>query len=672
MDRTATVLASGEMKLSPSDRSFMVDFALLNYQNSYQNSYTYKIEGLDKHWNTVTGNSLRINALPYGNYVLHIKGRGIGGEQSANEIRIALRVEKPFYLKNGFLLSSIIALALLIYGIFRWRLQRLKQAKIRLQETVRARTLEIQRQKEEIEKDKNTIEAQAGQLRELNAVQSRWFINIAHELRTPLTLILGPMRQFLKIHPGAALKGIESIQLAEKNSKSLLRLVNEILDVSRLESGQLKLNKAPADLSRLIRQATAHFESFAQQKGITLSSYIPDALEMNIDKERIRNILVNLLSNALKFTHSGGNVTVSVHHKKNPGVTIAVTDTGDGIPEKDLPRVFERYYQAADPRQINQGGAGIGLSLSLELARLHGGDLAVESQEGKGSIFTLTLPQSLIVSTKASAAMPLATTLPEPCANFIAHDNKNNQNKSLILLVEDNPDMRQYIRGFMEKDYRVAEAADGLEAIEYLKKNRPDLIISDVMMPRMDGIALAKTLKDDENLKNLPFITLTARAGESDKIAALRIGIDDYLIKPFNPEELEARAFNLIRNHNRRKALSPTQPDETPAPGHHDTLIAATKAFVMKQLQNNALGVTDLARFHNMSSSSLNRLLKKASGLSPGQFIREIRLQQASKLLEARQYPTVLEVVYAVGFEKASYFAKRFTERFGKNPSEYL
>ncbi|MCB0375876.1 MAG: hypothetical protein KDD04_08160, partial [Sinomicrobium sp.] len=370
-DRTATVLASGALQLSPSDRSFITDFALLNYENSHQNSYTYKIEGLDKHWNTVAGNSLRINALPYGNYVLHIKGKGIGGEQSANAIRIALRVEKPLYLKNGFLLGSIAALALLIYGIFRWRLRRLRQAKIRLQETVRERTREIQWQKDEIEKDKNTIEAQAGKLRELNAVQSRWFINVAHELRTPLTLILGPVRHFLKIHPGAAPIGIENIQLAEKNSKSLLHLVNEILDVSRLESNQLKLNKTTTSLSRLIREATAHFESFAQQKDVTLSSHIPEELEMNIDKDRIRNILVNLISNALKFTHAGGKVSISVNNEPEDDVKISVMDTGDGIPEKDLPHVFERYYQASHPERINQGGTGIGLALSMELARLH-------------------------------------------------------------------------------------------------------------------------------------------------------------------------------------------------------------------------------------------------------------------------------------------------------------
>ena len=656
-DKTQTTINTQTLELTPSDKSLLIEFALLNYKNTRINSYAYKIEGLDTDWTPIHTNSLRLNTLPYGKYVLRIKGKGAGGERSANELSISITVTKPFYLKNEFILSGIVALTLLIYGIFRWRLQRLRKAKRQLQKTVKQRTREIQRQKDKLE--------------ELNTTQSRWFNNIAHELRTPLTLVHGPIQQLLKKHSPAFKEDTQTIQLAGKNTKNLLKLVNDILDVSRIDSNRLQLHKTPARLSRLIRDAAAQFESLARQKGITLTSQIPHDPELHVDKERIRNILVNLISNALKFTHTGGNVTITLHHEAEKDVTITVADTGDGIPEKDLPHVFERYFQVSEPGRVHLGGAGIGLSLSLELAQLHGGDLTVKSQVGKGSVFTLSLPQSLVLSTGKPLTMPVAVTLPELPSDPVVSTLKDKQNKSLILLVEDNPDMRQYIRSFMEQHYRIAETADGMEALDYLKKNTPELIISDIMMPRMDGITLAKTLKADENLRNLPFITLTARTGEPDKIAALRIGIDDYLTKPFNPEELEARAANLIRNYKVRSAVSYKDPREITKPGYQETRVEALKETVLEHLHSPTFTTNDLAASANMSLNSLRRFLKKTTGLSPGQFIREIRLQQARRLLEARQYPTVLEVTYAVGFEKATYFSKLFAERFGKRPSEY-
>ena len=671
-DRTETISTSGELVLSPSDKSLLIEFALLNFKNIQTNTYAYKIEGLDKDWTPIRSNSLRLNALPSGKYTLRIKGQGIGGEQSANTLSIKIFVHKPFYLKNGFILSCIAALALLIYGIFRWRLQRLRRSEIRLRAIVTERTKEIQQQKDKIEHDKNTIEQQAGALRALNATQARWFNNIAHELRTPLTLVQGPIRRFLKKYPDTFGEDTRDIQLAGKNTRNLLKLVDDILEVSRLDSDRIQLNKAPTLLSRIIRDATAQFESLARQKGITLASHIHDDMQVNIDSARIRNILVNLISNALKFTHTGGNVSISLRHKTGKAITITVADTGDGISEKDLPHIFERYFQVSAPGRVHLGGAGIGLSLSLELARLHGGDLTAQSQLGEGSSFTFSLPQSLVTDTVKPMTIPMATTLPEVRTDFIVDKDSTTQDKPHILLVEDHPDMRYYMRSFMDENYRIAEASDGLEALEYLKKATPELIISDIMMPRMDGIALAKTLKADDNLRNLPFITLTARTGEADKIATLRIGIDDYLTKPFNPEELEARANNLIRNYRGRKAALQADPGEITTPGYKEARIKVLKETVLNHLEDPAFTAEDLAATQNMSLSSLRRFLKKTTGLSPGQFIREIRLQRALKLFEAKQYSTVVEVAYTVGFENASHFTKLFLERFGKRPSEYL
>ncbi|MGL1888450.1 MAG: ATP-binding protein [Reichenbachiella sp.] len=536
---------------------------------------------------------------------------------------------------------------------------------------------ETSAQKDEIETDKNIIEKQAEKLKEISEVQTRWFTNIAHELRTPLMLILGPIRQFLNTHSSTSTIGIENIQLAEKNSVSLLRLVNEILDISRLESNQLKLNKKAVNLSSLIRETTMQFDSVAKQKGITLKMHIMDDVDLMIDKDRIQNILMNLISNAMKFTHAGEQVKISVAIKFGDGVEIFVEDTGDGIPEKDLPYIFERYYQADAPNRMNHGGAGIGLALCQELAELHGGKLSANSELGIGSTFSLFLPQ-LLVNNVESTAESQPFTLVSPSISNMASNRTNlevsndQHQKPRILLVEDNTDMRQYIMGFMSASYHIMEAADGIEALECLKETIPDLIISDLMMPRMDGMELAKQLKCDEKYKLIPFITLTAKATESHKIETLRIGIDDYLVKPFNAEELKVRAVNLINNYKQRMDSDQAKVKEEKEPSYHDKLLEGMKGIVMDQLSNCSFTIEDLALSQNMSTSSLKRVIKKASGLSPGKFIREIRMLQANQLLEHKQYATVQEVVHAVGFENASHFTQLFYERFGKRPSDYL
>ena len=469
-DQVELISNAGELVLSPSDKSLILTFTLLNYQNTEKNTYMYKIEGLDNDWNAISGNNLRLNNLPYGRYVLRIKGQGIGGEQSANTLNISLRVRKPFYLTMGFMLSGMVALALLIYGMFRWRLQRLRKAKRQLQKTVRQRTQEIQRQKDKIEKDKNTIKQQAKELKALNTTQSRWFTNIAHELRTPLTLIAGPVRQLLKTTSGKTKTELAYLQLVEKNSGSLLKLVNQIMDVSRMESGQIRLQKESVQLHHLVEVSVANFESFARQKGIRLTTHIQACPVIFIDKERVQNIIVNLIANALKFTHAGGRVAVSLAYKPENGVTITVADTGDGIPDHDLPHIFERYYQASDPKQVNQGGAGIGLALALELARLHGGDIVVESQVGKGSVFTFLLPETLVVRIERQQPPGQRAVAPKTLPELPDVQHNSGEDKAHILLVEDNPDMRTYIKSVMTPAYTLVEAADGLQALEYLKK----------------------------------------------------------------------------------------------------------------------------------------------------------------------------------------------------------
>lgn len=382
-------------------------------------------------------------------------------------------------------------------------------------------------------------------IEKLNHTQSRWFTNIAHELRTPLTLITGPVRHFIEQRKDTLDQaGLFEMQLIEKNGERLIRLVNEILDFSKLESGQLGTEDQTLNLKQLTEQSVATFHSSFQDKGILTETDLPtDPIYVKTDSKKVETILVNLVGNALKFTDEGGKVTVALR-KEDDLIKISVTDTGVGIKAEDLPKVFDRYYQVEQSEQKDkptQGGSGIGLALSQELARLLGGELTVESEWGKGTTFTLLLPTTLEASTpEGEPIMPIADEpiIEEEDTEQVAAKGQR------ILLVEDNADMRRYITNLLTPDYQVVEAIDGQAALHMLNGENgtpaltPDLIISDIMMPRMDGFTFAKKLKETHPEDRTPFVFLTARTDEEDKLMGLRIGVDDYITKPFNQSEL--------------------------------------------------------------------------------------------------------------------------------------
>ena len=685
-DKTLTTTNTGALTLTPSDKSLLIDFALLNYKNIQTNTYAYKIEGLDTDWTPIRTNSLRLNALPYGKYILHIKGRGIGGEQSANELTIT--VTKPFYLKNGFILSVVLALGLLIYGVFRWRLQRLKSAKIRLQEIVKQRTREIQRQKDEIESDKNTIEQQAVKLRELDSAKSRFFANISHELRTPLTLILGHLQATLKEKYGKIGQQIRrNLEVSHRNSRRLLSMIEEILVLSKMEAGKLELHNKPVNLYRLIDRLCESFRPYIEAKHIRYSRHIALARDsiVLLDEKKFEKIVSNLLSNAIKFTQAGDRISVSaaeltaVKSEKNNQtlVKLTVRDSGSGIHPRDLPRIFDRFYQGGDKDTPIEGGTGIGLALSRELAELLGGSLSVKSRQGQGSVFTLAFPKE---ETSVLPGEENITKTDHPMFPDVLPERQNNSlstvqrdHSPVLLLVEDHPEMRSFICQQVAEDYRVLEAADGVEALEVLKKHRIDLILSDVMMPRMDGFQLLSALRSDPVTETIPVIMLTARAAREDRLHALTIGVDDYLTKPFDEEELMARIRYSLRNAFKRQRWSARLPEEEKEVVTADRqFLTRAEAVVIKALSDHQYSVIDMAEALHLSQRQLSRRIRAATGLSPLQFIREIRLQKARILLERKEKETVAEVMYAVGFQKSDYFARVYRKRFGRLPSTYF
>ena len=407
----------------------------------------------------------------------------------------------------------------------------------------------------------------AQKVQDLQDAKTRWFTNIAHELRTPLTLILGPVRKMINHQiPEDSMRA--ELKMVQKNGEQLVNRINEILDVSRMEFQELTVNRQPEGLTVLVREIIDSFQSLARQKSIFLKFSYNTCLILNIDRSKVSTILNNLISNALKFTSSGGTVSVDLDYDPDSldFVNIKVRDTGIGIPEQDLPYIFDRFYQVSHAQQPQSGGSGVGLALAQELARLHGGFISVSSLENHGSVFELSLPKSLITKTDSYSSFQ---------SYIIEHENeptlkpgKNmTSGKPSILLVEDHPDMRQYIGKLLGNHYHVVEAIDGQQAMEIIKEYTPDLIISDVMMPVMGGLTFAKNLKEDPKYKLTPFIALTAHANERDKLMAYRTGIDDYMVKPFTAEELIVRIQNLLTNTLERKkatqeSLATTEKDK--------------------------------------------------------------------------------------------------------------
>ncbi len=692
VDKTSEVQLSETLQLSPSDKSLIIDFALLNYENSRKNSYLYKIEGLDKDWTKIEdNNNLRINNLPYGSYTVHIKGKDIKGTESANVLTIPIVVKKPFYLKNGFIIGCILALGFLIYGAFRWRVQQLKHAKNKLEQTVTERTREINQQK-------NKIEQQTEKLKELDGIKSRFFANISHELRTPLTLILGPLHHListLKTKKSADPKEIANpLIVMQRNGKKLLQLIEEILDLSKLEARKLEVEESSVAFYTFIRRLFATFESHALSRNIQYQLFYETdkKIQLLLDVNKTEKIITNFLANAFKYSPDYASINLSVTAENNI-IRVAVKDNGSGIHSGDIPYVFDRFYQVKKDNAPVQGGAGIGLALCKELATIMEGQVHAESRLGEGSTFSYTWPKKEVVmpddnllqkEEPVPAAMePKAPHIESAIETSIAVEpNDPSNEKYTVLVVEDHEDMRNFIVDILSNHYKIHTAGDGGEALALLqeKERLPDIVLSDVMMPNMDGFTLLKNLKSNPLWRNIPTILLTARAAQEDRLHALGIGVDDYLTKPFDPPELLARVRNLISNYQERKQWQKEENGATTLAGDFgekpeswDTKwLQQARDIVKREIANPKYKVSDLAAEMLISESQLLVKMKQITGLTPNEFIREIKLQKARVLLENKAKSTISEVAYMAGFNTPGYFSTVYEKRFGKRPAAYL
>lgn len=519
------------------------------------------------------------------------------------------------------------------------------------------------------------LEKQSKQLQSLDKAKSRFFTNISHELRTPLTLILAPLENALQIIKSPNAK--TELKTAHSNGKKLLTLVNEILDLSKLESQEMKLRISPVHLEKLLRRIFFSYHSLAQVRGFILSFayHLPQDLIVLLDANKFEKVLNNLLSNAFKYSKAGGVITMRISAQQD-NLKVEVQDTGKGISNQELEKIFDRFYQVEGEDEPLQGGTGIGLAYAREIARFFDGDLKVESKLGQGSNFIFTFP--MVKSDQVSL-----TEEDEPGEEAMLEEMAIlpplAEEKSHVLIVEDNPEMSRFLVRSLSGDFHCTTAQDGEKALAKLETERPDLIISDVMMPNMDGFTFLQKIKEKEAIRFTPIILLTARALEADKLKGFALGVDDYLTKPFNTKELTARIWNLLRNKKVREtheASLTTQSTDLDTEksaeslSHEERFVKSAEDFVLQHLSDGNYKVSDLARDMTYSPRQLERLLKKMTGLSPVEFIREIRLQRAYRMLEERQFATVAEVRMEVGMENASYFSKKFRERFGINPGE--
>ena len=680
-DYTAELSKSQLLTVNPSDKSVVLEFSLLNYENSYQNTYAYKLEGLDADWNYIQENSLRLNSLPYGSYNLLIKGRGSQGMWSARELRVQLEVIRPFYKQAWFVVICVLLGIALIIGVFRWRVKSLKENQIKLQQMVDQRTRMVSDQKDRIAE-------QAEKLKTLDKTKSRFFANISHELRTPLTLILGYLGKTLNNEEEVLSDATKSgLKISKRNGERLLNLTEEILDLSKLEAGELKIKLKPIRLHDFLSRIIDGYQSFVSQKKVVMEMHFsPDSdIVINMDEPKLDKILNNLVSNAAKYTDAGQGIRISVDSHQNndakTAFTIKVNDTGRGIHPDDLPHVFDRFYQSNQADAQTEGGTGIGLALAKELAELLGGTLSCSSVLGEGSEFVFEFMAEVVDSTIVKHMKTELQYQPPPSEflleedQFDLHSEKEPgfEGKPRVLLAEDNHEMRAFIREILTPYYKVEEAVDGQDAIEFLEKDEVDLVVSDVMMPRMDGFGLLGALRESKKNKELPVMMLTARAADEDKMRAFTIGVDDYLTKPFSPNELLARVKNLIHNRNQRKVEEEKEElSQNGLSAFDQQFVARAQELVEAEISNTNFGIIDMAEALNVSQRQLTRKMNRTTGLSPLNFIREVKLQRARAFLENKEKQSVAEVMYAVGIQSTGYFAKIYAERFGKRPSEYL
>ena len=657
------------LDLPARHREVAFGFAALRLSGSQALRYRYRLEGYDETWREVGARPMAsYTNLNPGTYTFRAQtpdGTGAWAEGTM----LALSVAPFFYETGWFYALCLLALVGLLGAAYRQRLGQAREREATLERTVQTRTSELRAEKQKTEE-------QAARLIELDYAKSRFFTNVSHEFRTPLTLTIGPLEDLERDATiGESARGY--VDLALRNSRRLLRLIGQLLDVAKIDVGALQLNTEPLDLAVFARDCATPFVPFAERRNVRFDVEIPPgAVWTDADAEKLEQVVVNLLSNAFKFTPEGGAILMTLGASES-SATLTIRDNGPGIAPGDLPHLFDRFYQSDAASSDVQAGSGIGLSLARDLAELHGGTLTAESRPGFGAAFALALPTR-------TAGPPASTSLARPSTSSpmlltVATDSNEveaDDERPTILIADDHADIRAYVRDHLTPDYRIVEASDGQEALELVRHTPPDLIVSDVMMPRLDGFALVRALKSDPSTDFVPILLLTAKATADEKLEGLGVGADDYLTKPFDVRELRARIDNRIASRKRlHKRLGATT--APPLPLHQSEHSASDAAFldqvariVHERMADEEFTIEGLVEAVEQSRSTLNRRLADLLDTTPSAYLRTARLDRAADLFSRRE-GNVSEVAYAVGFKSVSHFSQAFRKYVGVSPTEF-
>jgi signal transduction histidine kinase/DNA-binding response OmpR family regulator len=531
-------------------------------------------------------------------------------------------------------------------------------------------------------------------VQEMDQMKSRFFANISHEFRTPVTLLLGPLNDMMKNRPELADKDRATFKMMQRNAGRLLRLVNQLLDLSKLETGNIKLQVSEGNLTEFISRIVLSFLSLAESKEIRYEYDLPDITEpVYYDGDKLEKILTNLISNAFKFTPERGRISIILKYLTPEGyelpqqIEISVSDTGKGIPRDQIDKIFDRFYQVSSSEAEDEEGSGIGLSLTRELVGLYRGEIRVESKPGKGSVFTVNLPvareqftENELVTIQPDQpdrmdAWAEEFMIPEPVEYDLVEGREEGLNGPIILVVEDNLDLRKYIAGNLDPAYRIIEAGNGRAGMDKAFESIPDLVISDLMMPEMDGIEMCNRLRSDERTCHIPVVMLTAKADRESKLDGLKTGADDYITKPFDADELRVRVDNLIEQRRRlrqkyRKEFLTGQKDIQLAPPD-EAFLERVSETIQDHLTEVEFNIESLSHEIGLSRSQLYRKIVALTGFSPVEYQRNIRLKHAARMFQEK-HRNIAQVAYQVGFSNPSYFSESFRELYGSTPSEYI
>ena len=641
-------------------QNFAISFVGLNYTAPEQNQYAYKLQGFDKGWNYVgTNNTASYTNLDPGEYTFWVKASNNDGVWNDTGTSIKIYVRPPFWRTN----FAYIFYFLLLLG-FLYYLRKRNTRKIKNKVALAKEKIQLEQRHKEAERN-----------HELDQLKIKFLTNLSHEFRTPISLILGPVDNLLMVEKDE--RTFQQLNMIKRNGKRLLNLVNQILDFRKMEEHELRLQPSEGELISYIKEVSESFKDLSERKKIDFVFYSEiEQLHTQFDHDKIERILFNLLSNAFKFTYEGGKISLEIEKQSThtdtskTWVTIRINDTGIGIPHDKKEKIFERFFQNTTATSILNQGTGIGLSITKEFIKMQGGTIEVESEPGKGSTFSIHLPFVPIDAQNENNTPLNVVEVKEEVLQ-----RKDQPEIPVVLLVEDNEDFRLYLKENLQKYYKVLEAANGKEGWQKALAYHPQLIVSDISMPYMDGIELTQKIKNDKRTSHIPVILLTALTGEEDVLKGLETGANDYITKPFNYEVLNAKIKNLLTLNStlkntyskQIKVLSP----EVEIESEDEKLLKNITVYLEENLTNSQLSVEELSKHLGMSRSSLYSKLLQLTGQTPVEYIRSVKLEKAAVLLEKSDL-NIAQIAYSVGFSTPNYFAKSFKAKYNLLPSEYM